>query len=441
MHRSCRFLDFKGWNVGSGLRDRLATTTITSLHSFAQTPTFQATDGLEDEDKHIHDFAKKLEEKNQAKDSEADEDEIRQPIYRRTLSLAEGVLSVDPVRKRKSNIRSAAELRKMMMTQKKRLETSKRSTDFRVSLFSHSNPAPDHIVCSIEHQLRKADKVDKRTEKMKIQDSQLSKLEESDEESVVFLEDMEVKQEEFRPRRGLRTNDPLDLPLSRPNLQPFYYCPPLTNRIRPDVHFAEWFIGITEAQLPFKVDSNGRPYFALHHPQIQFLNKIKTKMQFGRINESKEIYYVKDDKHLPRIIHLLNGNLFLQRSRDLFKEWVQRYQDLGVWEDKEFVFKETCQWRPQLNNKWLMGWIDSSYGLFAGRIVESAVFPYFNIQLKFWLLSDDRSLLEHMKAIFGGGQIEADGDWLKWTIRKYKLHVRLNRPVFACPHAPAESVL
>ena len=436
MHRSCRLLDFTGWNVGSGLRDRLATKTATTSRSFARGRARQADDGPKDADERFYGYAKKLEVKNQAKDVEADEEEIRQRVYRRTHSPEESVLAVDLVRKHKATKRDAKRLRRM---HRETPERTKRLANFKVLPFSHCDPSSDRMVRSIVHQLRKADGVDKETEKMEITDSQLVKLEESEKESVGSLEDLELRHGSPRPPRPDRSNDPLSLPLSRPSLEAFHQVQP-DNKDHLDTHFAEWFIGITEAQLPFKVGPNGRPYFALHHSDKQFFRKIRSLLHFGHADDTKEIFYVKDDKHLPCIIHLLNGNLFLQRSRDTFREWVQRYKDLGVWQDEGFVFKETCQWRPQLNNKWLMGWIDSSYGLFAGRLVESGTFPYFRIQLKFWLLSDDRSLLEHMKAIFGGGDIEEDGDWLRWTVRERKLHIRVNRSVFAHLHTPAESL-
>ena len=437
MHRSCRFLEFKGWNVGSGLRDRLATTTTMNSRSFARSRACQSGDGPKGTDDRFYGYAKKLEAKNQAKDAEADEDEIRRRIYQRTHSPENSVLAIDLVRKHKATKRDAKRTRRMY---REAPERAKQVTEFKVLPFSHCNPVFDRMVRSIVHQLRKADGLDKGTEKMEIQDSQLVKLEESEKESVGSLEDLELRHGSPRPPRPDRSNDPLALPLSRPSLEAFYQVQP-SSHFHLDTHFAEWFIGITEAQLPFKIGPDKRPYFALHHSDKQFFRKIRSQLHFGHADDTKEIFYVKDDKNLPRIIHLLNGNLFLQRSRDSFKEWVQRYQDLGVWEDGEFVFKETCQWRPQLNNKWLMGWIDSSYGLFAGRLVESTTFPYFRIQLKFWLLSDDRSLLEHMKAIFGGGDIEEDGDWLRWTVRERKLHIRVNRSVFACPYATTESVL
>ena len=444
MHKSCRrFLYYTGWNVGSGLRDRLATKLTMTSRSFTGFHARQVDDEPGDADERVYDSANKLEWKNTAKNARAIKYDVRQLVYRRRHSSAESLLSINRLRNYKARGRDMTQLQKMMMMHKVTPERSRRFTDYKAPPISRSNPAPDPMFRLIEHQLRKAAGVDRGVEKMEIQDSQIPRLDESEGGSMDYLdEDFRESQDIYRPLRGNSPGDPMSsMPLSRPQLQAFYYVPPVLNQVRPDVHFAEWFIGITEAQLPFKVDVDGRPYFALHHPQMQFLMKIKSKMHFGRVDRTKEIYFVKDDKNLPRIIHLLNGNLYLQRSRDCFKEWVQRYKDLGVWQDEGYVFKETCCWKPQLNNKWLMGWIDSSYGLFAGRLVDSGTFPYFNIQLKFWLLSDDRSLLKHVKNIFGGGDIEKDGDLLRWTAREYKLHVRVNRSVFAHLRTPAESVV
>lgn len=141
------------------------------------------------------------------------------------------------------------------------------------------------------------------------------------------------------------------------------------------------------------------------------------------------MWYVTDDIGIPRIIHLLNGNLVFEKSRVKFKAWVNEYKKLGTWKGGEdFKVSDKCCWYPQINNKWLIGLLDANLGLFAGRILETPDYPYFRIDLKFFMLHTNTKFLKQLQKMFDGGKIEEEMDgYYRWTITSKRNHIRLNR--------------
>lgn len=270
-----------------------------------------------------------------------------------------------------------------------------------------------------------------------------SRRESEDEEKEVTSNDdlfelsgLDVQGSGKAPRPFTAPQNPLNQPFSRPNIGAF-------NAVKPqhlktlDAHFAEWFIGITEAQCPdcFEIKEDGRCRFSLHHTNIQMHYKIRDNLKFGQVDVERGEWYVEKPEGIVRIFSLLNGNLFVESSCEKFHEWFEAFKAVtsdseGILEDvKDLKVDMTCDWRPQLNNKWLMGLIDSGIGMFAGRLPESSQPPFFDVDLKFWVLHKDKTMLEHLKRMFNGGVVQYDeGVGLyEWTAYNYKLQVKVKR--------------
>ncbi|GMH32404.1 hypothetical protein BSKO_00238 [Bryopsis sp. KO-2023] len=244
------------------------------------------------------------------------------------------------------------------------------------------------------------------------------------------LTGLDVKGAGRAPRPFSAPQNPLSQPFSRPSLQAF-------NAVKPehlktvDAHFAEWFIGITESQSPhcFKKTEEGYR-FGLHHTNIPMHYKIRDNLKFGKVDTVNGEWYVEQPEGIVRVFSLLNGNIFNEANRESFREWFEGFKESWDSEQKQDLKVDmTCTWRPQLNNKWLMGFIDSSIGMFAGRLLEMNQPPYFDIDLKFWVLHKDKALLEHLKTMFNGGVVKKDEgvDMYEWTAYNYKLHVKIKR--------------
>lgn len=249
-------------------------------------------------------------------------------------------------------------------------------------------------------------------------------------DTLFQMSGMKVRGAGKSPRSFRAPQNPLDQPFSRPNVTAFNAVKP-GQLVTLDAHFAEWFIGFVESQAPqcFMV-VDGKPRFSLYHTNIPMHYKIRDNLKFGQVDTATCEWFVEKEEGILRVFSLLNGNIFLEGNRKAFKEW---FEDIvSIWSDfagKDMKVDMNCGWRPQLNNKWLMGLIDSSIGMFAARLVESNLPPYFNVDLKFWVLHKDMDLLKHLKSMFNGGEIREDQgtDLSEWTAYKYKLHVKVKR--------------
>eukprot|EP00803_Ostreobium_quekettii_P002542 evm.model.scf_2338.1 EVM.evm.TU.scf_2338.1 scf_2338:14628-17498(+) len=228
-------------------------------------------------------------------------------------------------------------------------------------------------------------------------------------------------------------SNPFTLPQSRPSLATFHTnCPETLKKV--DVHFAEWFIGFTEVQDAFVVEKDGsKAKFCLYHPDIMMFYKIRQNLHFGKVDKVVGMYYVDTVKGLLWLAGLFNGNLFLEESRESFRKWIDAIHQMhegkeGDESNTPISVESGCCWRPQLNNAWLMGFVDANLGMFGGRIVEVPDYPFFNVELKFWLITKERGLAEHLKRMFRGGDIEGDiGGHYKWTVRDNKQHAKIAR--------------
>jgi len=369
-------------------------------------------------------YAKRLEFKNRLKEGNDIAEQLQKRVYKMSLTTEQSVLAMDLLRKHKAMRRDLKRMRRMA---RKSPEAATHAMNFKPKPFGHCEPTTTHLVSTLVDKIQNIREREEELELVKERGASLVTTPETEVESAGSLEGLQLGSGgvEQPPRRS-RTAPFFKLPLSRPNLAQFLRVKPETMTSF-DAHFAEWFIGMTEAQVPFKFTSSGRPFFALEHLDVQLFRKIRSHLHFGHVDDVKQLWYVIDDENLPRLIHLLNGNLYLQSTQESFQDWVDKYCALGTWKaGAEFKVNRSCSWRPQLNNKWLMGFIDSSRGMFAGRLVESQVYPYFRINLKFWILHHDRGLLEYLQQIFGGGEIDRDGDSLRWSIKERKHHRKVN---------------
>ncbi len=101
------------------------------------------------------------------------------------------------------------------------------------------------------------------------------------------------------------------------------------HRPNPDTSFLEWFIGFTEAEgsfLVFKEKNTERLGFSMDQQDPQLLFKIKNKLGFGEVKNTKNNnwrYQTYNFKNLQRLFCLFNGNLILEKKRKQFLHWAK----------------------------------------------------------------------------------------------------------------------
>nr|ALO21024.1 putative LAGLIDADG homing endonuclease [Lobochlamys segnis] len=145
---------------------------------------------------------------------------------------------------------------------------------------------------------------------------------------------------------------------------------------KPNVHFLEWFVGMSEGDGCFFVRKSGNRFrlsFQIAQKEAAILKKLRTQIGFGRVYrrkyfspEGKEINYslynIDDKRNIQRLISLFNGNLILPKRRDQFNRWINYAKNENLL-PKNFINKQSNihQQGPSisLEDAWLSGFIDA----------------------------------------------------------------------------------
>ena len=104
------------------------------------------------------------------------------------------------------------------------------------------------------------------------------------------------------------------------------------NRIIPTTSFLEWFVGFSEGDGSFIVNSRGTSIFVITQSteDIQILFYIKTILGFGRVikqGNSTSRFIVEDLSNLQLIISIFNGNIVFPEKKKSFEKFLESYNN------------------------------------------------------------------------------------------------------------------
>lgn len=92
----------------------------------------------------------------------------------------------------------------------------------------------------------------------------------------------------------------------------------------------EWFIGFTEGDGSFGVDSkNNRVMFIITQKEPQVLYYIKKEIGFGKVYQNADgnyRYIVSKRGNIEQLIGIFNGVLVLKKTHERFERWVESYE-------------------------------------------------------------------------------------------------------------------
>ena len=167
--------------------------------------------------------------------------------------------------------------------------------------------------------------------------------------------------------------------------------------------FIDWFIGFTEGDGCFAIDStNRRLFFKIRQKEPQILFKIKKQLQMGIVFYSKDGYWtysISSKFQIFTLIHLFNGNLQLHKTQTRFKEWVNAHNQW--WPKQHITLKSHSQISHYTSNAWLSGFSDAdgSFSIYLG--------PTHRLRLKWYIdQCDEFVLLTKIRNFLNAGHLE-----------------------------------
>jgi hypothetical protein len=202
-----------------------------------------------------------------------------------------------------------------------------------------------------------------------------------------------------------------------------------------DTTFLTWLIGFIEGDGSFWVKGSGigasfildansrRAEFEITQSidNVKLIHKIRTKLGFGRVytfikNNGLEYcrFYTSERENIIKLVHLLNGNLVLEKRCIQFQGWVNA---INLAWGLQIPIKP-CKKKVSLNDAWLSGFSDADAGFFTNVTCNfrlSSLAPslsasekksdgsyYHAFQTKFYITQDgETSLLERIKILVG----------------------------------------
>jgi LAGLIDADG endonuclease len=128
--------------------------------------------------------------------------------------------------------------------------------------------------------------------------------------------------------------------------------------------FLEWFIGFSEGNGNFSVDSvNKRLFFQIRQLDPKVLYLIKSYFGFGHVYLAADGYYsyvVSAQKDILTLINVFNGALVLNKMNDQFTKWLNAYNN---WFSPSNGYNTIVYKGPApfigFNNAWLCGFTDA----------------------------------------------------------------------------------
>lgn len=174
------------------------------------------------------------------------------------------------------------------------------------------------------------------------------------------------------------------------------------NNIKPKTSFLEWFIGFSEGDGSFIVNSRGTPVFVITQNtyDLQILEHIKNTLGFGRINKqgpNTSRYIVEDIKNIKLIINLFNGNIVFPLKQERFLLFLLAYNKKAKSEQEEYISSLLI---PSSKDFWLSGMTDAE-GCFSVSILGNS--KAYRIRFLLAQLGEiNMPILIHITSIIGG---------------------------------------
>ena len=174
------------------------------------------------------------------------------------------------------------------------------------------------------------------------------------------------------------------------------------NTAIPSHIFLEWFIGFTEGDGSFIVNSRGTPNFVITQSttDIQILKFIQITLGFGRIikqgpNTSR--FIVENRAEISLLIAVFNGNLVFPQKLNRFKIFLAAFNKLPKIEPVRFM--NTLQ-SPTFNDSWLCGFTDAE-GCFTCSLLGNSTAYRFRFLLA-QKGETNKIVLTHLTSFIGG---------------------------------------
>lgn len=189
------------------------------------------------------------------------------------------------------------------------------------------------------------------------------------------------------------------------------------HKLKIDENFLIWLIGFYEGDgyiTEWFEKGRYRLRIGLSQKDPVLLWKIRTELGFGKVVQRKIDentffweYYVEDKMNIIRLIHLLNGNLVLEKRKEQFEKMLEHWNRAN--ETNPFVFNDRII-SFDLSDAWLSGFSEAEAGFDGNwtRDFKNQQFAdgstRYAIKLKFYLtqkLDKDDKFLVHVANLFG----------------------------------------
>lgn len=139
-----------------------------------------------------------------------------------------------------------------------------------------------------------------------------------------------------------------------------------------NLEFKYWFIGFTEGDGSFIINSSGSLEFKVTQSSIdsQILFYIKNQLGFGSVStqdKSNKTHHfrVRDKGGFLKLIEIFNGNLYTEKKSKQFKSWLNAFNKVY----KESICLLDNKNIPTLANAWLSGFTDAE-GCFTASVIK-----------------------------------------------------------------------
>lgn len=146
-----------------------------------------------------------------------------------------------------------------------------------------------------------------------------------------------------------------------------------------------WFVGFSEGDGAFLSYKNTST-FVLTQKEEVILNHIKDILGIGMVKNFDKFsrYIVRDNKSIECLIHIFNGNLFLDKRKIQFSKWLDIHNISNI----ERIIK------PTLNDGWISGLIDAEGCFNVTLFKRKAMILGYQVKLIFMI--DQKDSLDNM---------------------------------------------
>lgn len=170
----------------------------------------------------------------------------------------------------------------------------------------------------------------------------------------------------------------------------------------PETSFLEWFLGFSEGDGSFIVNSRGTPIFVItqNTSDIQVLEYIKKTIGFGRVikqGSTTSRYIVEDKANITLIVAIFNGNLVFPLKQANFALFLEAFNLRSKKPVVSFISSVAI---PTLNDHWLAGFTDAEGCFTCSFLGNSTAYRFRYIIAQKGIIN--HSVLIHLSTLLGG---------------------------------------